>query len=104
MVRYGFHNTPALTAVQRGSSRCHSDSAAICNLATLFCQEEYNSHNPRKVSNLSCAGLRAALDDTTRGIQAIFTVMPRRLAKADRHAEGKVVADYVLRTSVTNVM
>lgn len=66
MVRYGFHNTPALTAVQRGSSRCHSDSAAICNLATLFCQEEYNSHNPRKVSNLSCAGLRAALDDTTQ--------------------------------------
>ena len=39
-----------------------------------------------------------------RGIQAIFTVTPRRLAKADRHAEGKVVADYVLRTSVTNVM
>lgn len=41
---------------------------------------------------------------TSEGIQDIFRAMQSRLAKADRHAEGKEAADYLLKTSVSNVM
>lgn len=54
--------------------------------------------------NLVILFVKKYITRTSEGIQGIFRAMQSRLAKADKHAEGKEVADYLLHSSVSNAM